>query len=84
MLLLCACGYDCFKSLMQRIPNADYVMNPCDPAQPWEGIGHFLPAGYGDRNQFGRDFKHSGLVCNFKFFNRWHLTHVYIHSLSML
>ncbi|WAR31632.1 DOPO-like protein, partial [Mya arenaria] len=53
-----------WKSLLQRIPNADYVTNPCDPAQPWEGIGHENPAGYGARNQFGIDFKKHGMAWN--------------------
>ena len=37
-------------------------MNPCDLAEPWEGIGHLKPGGYGEQNQFGLDFKTHGTV----------------------
>lgn len=47
---------------MRKIPNAAYVMNPCDPAEPWEGVGHLQPGGYGAQNQFGLDFKQNGMV----------------------
>lgn len=62
LMLLCTTGTSGYKSLMRKIPNAAYVMNPCDQAEPWEGIGHLAPAGYGDRNKFGHDFKQHGMV----------------------
>ncbi|KAL4219112.1 hypothetical protein ACF0H5_021695 [Mactra antiquata] len=45
---------------MNKIPNADYVKNPCDKNQPWQGVGHLKPGGYGVRNQFGVDFNKHG------------------------
>ncbi|KAL4219111.1 hypothetical protein ACF0H5_021694 [Mactra antiquata] len=45
---------------MKRIPNADYVKNPCNTNQAWPGVGHLKPGGHGRRNQFGLDFDKHG------------------------
>lgn len=51
-----------WKSLLKRIPNGDHVINPCNPTEFWEGVGHLKPGGYGKRNQFGMDFNRFGKV----------------------
>ncbi|KAL4219011.1 hypothetical protein ACF0H5_021595 [Mactra antiquata] len=45
---------------MNKIPNADYVKNPCNKNESWQGVGHLQPGGYGRRNQFGVDFNTYG------------------------
>ena len=51
-----------FRDYQDHIPNGDRVPDPCHPNKLWQGVGHKLLSGGGDRNPFGKDFKEAGKV----------------------
>ncbi|XP_067662440.1 tyramine beta-hydroxylase-like [Haliotis asinina] len=58
-------GYGGYRN---RIPNGYNLTHPCMTGQLWQGVGHVIPSGGGERNQFGVDFANQGRtwanVCN--------------------
>lgn len=55
-----------YQSYQTLIPNGDRVPSPCNPAMTWSGVGHYIPAGGGDRNPFGQSFRALNRVCTAK------------------
>ena len=60
-LLQYCCGYSFFRD---RIPNGYKVEHPCKTNTVWNGVGHLVEQGGGNRNAFGLDFHANGKVWN--------------------
>uniref|UniRef100_A0A2C9JWV4 Temptin Cys/Cys disulfide domain-containing protein n=1 Tax=Biomphalaria glabrata TaxID=6526 RepID=A0A2C9JWV4_BIOGL len=50
----------CYHEFISHIPSGDSVTHPCEPSQPWHGVGHYNPQGGGHLNPFGHDFQAVG------------------------
>lgn len=53
-----------FTSFKSQIPNGDAVPNTCaqNDGDLWDGVGHLIVGGTGDRNVFGLAFAAAGNV----------------------
>ncbi|KAJ8300472.1 hypothetical protein KUTeg_021991 [Tegillarca granosa] len=49
-----------FQPYQTSIPNGYNVPHPCKLNYMWRGVGHQVPKGGGERNQFGIDFSNAG------------------------
>ena len=76
----------CFPYPFYRdlIPNGRIIVNPCDSAEFWEGVGHRSKYGGGPLNYFGLDFLRYGRVCLVILYLKKKLNYCRFHSVQEL